>query len=44
MGYTHIGHIFPSNAPPTAEHLKHKENKNYETVVVGDDLGSENYV
>lgn len=39
MGYTHMGHNYDSNAPPLPEHIA-EERKDYQRIVVGDDLGS----
>jgi hypothetical protein len=46
MGYSHLGHAFDTNAPPLKEHTENPEERrpNYKKIVVGDDLGSQNYL
>eukprot|EP00347_Sterkiella_histriomuscorum_P010486 403376097 len=41
MGYTHLGHIFKSNSQVE---LEKDPSSNYKKKIVGDDLGSENYL
>lgn len=42
LGYFHIGHTETPNAPPLPQHLE-TEDPQCQKVILGDDLGSENY-